>query len=160
MRFMLSSKRRIAAALVLIVILCNSAALTRPNVVLASAVQSPVKTYLVKPSQGIAGKDHDLLISSLGCEGHYELANATLVALEGTPLSVAQIIDKADCTLRARIRMPADASVGRVTLWVQDGKEKLLRIVQFSIIDSVAPGQVAQSSLFVPSQSETTFLAP
>lgn len=118
MRFMLSSKRRMAAVLVLIVILCNSATLTGPNVVLASAVQSPVKTYLVTPRQGIAGKDHDLLISSLGCEGHHELANATLVAPEGTPLTVVQIIDKADCTLRVRIRIPADASFGLVTLWI------------------------------------------
>jgi hypothetical protein len=138
MRFMLSSKRRIAAALILIVILCNSAAFTRPNVALASAIQSPIKTYLVTPSQGTAGKDHDLLISSPGCEGHHELANATLVAPEGTPLTVLKIIEKADCTLRATIRIPAGASIGRVT----DDKNKLLGTVEFSIVDFVAPGQV------------------
>ena len=131
-------------ALVLLMILCNSARVAPRQLTLASTVQSSLKTYLITPSQGRAGKDYDLLVigESPGCEAQHELAKAKLVAPEGSPLVVLETTAQADCNITAKIRIPADAGIGRVTLWVTNDKNKLLGTVQFSVIDFTPPGQV------------------
>jgi hypothetical protein len=57
-------------AIVLIVILCDSAESIPRHLAVASEVQSPLKTNVVTPSRGKAGKDYDLVIiaESPGCE--------------------------------------------------------------------------------------------
>jgi len=130
--------------IVLIVVLCNSAGSTPRHFALGSAIQIPLKTYLVTPSQGRAGKDYDLLIigESPGCEAQHELAKAQLVAPEGSPVAVLETKTQADCNITARIRIPVDAGIGHVTLWVTNDKGKLLGTVQFSIVDFTPPGQI------------------
>lgn len=46
-----------------------------------------VTKSLVTPSQGRAGTDHGVVISSPGSEGKHELAKALLIAPEGTPVT-------------------------------------------------------------------------
>jgi hypothetical protein len=140
-RFVLANK---LLTLILIVIFCSSAGSTPRHFALGSAIQAPLKTYLVTPSQGRAGKDYDLLIlgESPGCEAQHELAKAKLVAPEGSPLAVVETTTQADCNITAKIRIPVDAGIGRVTLWVTNDKEKLLGTVQFSIVDFTPPGQI------------------
>jgi hypothetical protein len=133
-----------APVLVLIMILCNPAGSTPRHFALENSIQAPLKTYLVTPSQGRAGKDYDLLIigESPGCEAQHELAKAKLVTPEGSPLAVLETTTQADCNITAKIRIPADAGIGRVTLWVTNDKNILLGTVQFSIVDFVPPGQI------------------
>lgn len=131
-------------ALVLIVTLYSLGGSTPRYLAVTSAVQTPLKTYLVTPSQGRAGKDYDLLIigESPGCEAQHELAKAKLVAPEGSPLAVIETTTQADCNITARIRIPVDAGIGRVTLWVTNDKDKILGTIQFSIVDFTPPGQI------------------
>src|SRR5215204_5331060 len=77
------------------------------------ATQAPLKTYLVTPSQGRPGKDYDLLITgeSPDCQSQHELANAKLVAPEGSPLSVLETTTRTDCNITAKIRIPVDAGI-------------------------------------------------
>jgi hypothetical protein len=140
---LIASGKRVIT-LVLIVILYNSAAPMRRYMVVASPGQASLKTYLVTPSQGRVGKDYELLILGENpvCEAQHELAKAKLVAPEGSPLVVLETTSQGDCNITAKIRIPVDASIGRVTLWITNDKDKVLGTVQFSVVDFTAPGQI------------------
>ena len=143
-RHAMSSWGNKALALLMTSILCSSlGAMPRFSKSIVP-VQGMVKTYLVTPGQGRAGKDYDLLImgESADCQNTHELAKAKLVAPEGTPLTVLEPATQADCSITARVRIPVDAPIGRVTLWVVNDKGKLLGTVQFSIVDFTPPGQI------------------
>lgn len=102
------------------------------------------KTYLVTPSQGRPGKDYDLLIMSddPNCKSSKELAKAKLFAPEGTSVTVLSTT-ASECSIAARIRIPAETPVGKITLWVTNDEAKPpLGIAHFSIDDFVPPGQI------------------
>jgi hypothetical protein len=140
---LLAHKKEILALFLLGVLASPTFGLTRvPS--LEVVAQSPIRTYLVTPSQGRAGKDYDLLImsDSPDCQTKHELLKASLVAPEGSSLSVLETT-KNDCSMTAKIRIHAEAPVGRVTLWVtNDTAKPPLGTIQFSIVDFVPPGQI------------------
>jgi hypothetical protein len=138
------SRRFRIIVLILITLLVAHVAENHTLAMPATSPQAAPRTYLVTPGQGRAGKDYDLLVMSddSACTSKHELAKAKLIAPEGTGVTVISS-NSSDCTLTARIRVAAEAPIGRVTFWVTNDETKPpLGIAQFSISDFVQPGQI------------------
>src|SRR5712691_1755389 len=90
-------------AFFLTAILCTSAASAPRSAAISFIAQTGLKTYLVTPSQGRAGKDYDVLIMSddPNCGTNHELAKAKVLAPEGTSVTVLSTT-ASDCSIAAR----------------------------------------------------------
>jgi hypothetical protein len=120
----------------------------RPPAAAAARAQA-LKPYTVSPNKGRPGKDYDVLVvsRSADCGSTNELTDAYLVHPEGGDVAVVEGGQRGNgepCVLRAKIRVPADAAFGAVTLRVVSEeaatkKASTLGVVEFGVADGPPP---------------------
>lgn len=104
-----------------------------------------ITKYQVTPSEGQAGQEYDLLITSNNpnCETSNELKDAKLIIPQGAPISPpANATSQAPCKLTAHIKVADNAPVGKLTLWVGKEKESPLGVIEFTVTDNISPGTI------------------
>src|SRR6266850_1354675 len=103
-----------------------------------------ITKYSAIPSEGRAGQEYDLIISSNNkdCQSSHELSQAQLLAPQGVPIAILTPSTQAPCQLTTRIKVTENAAVGKLVLWVGKDKESPIGIVEFSVVDNIPPGLI------------------